>query len=581
MTTVEPTRSSVTGGALADAAAEVASALRDPAVVMDPATVGAARPFRHSFSRSLIRRAASAEWRLVDRHVALDDEGQGEVRYVIEAEGHTLSFVGFTIVTEEGGHTDRVIGTDWEITAALVDGPLDDELLATLRSEVPKQERGRLDPRVLTLTRGNRSVRFFDAVADRLAAGRQPDPELVADTRYLMRSTAFYGNGKYGMRSFDGLDAEHPVGAPYRAQMLCGWCYRELSFDVVEHVARVRGGDAAARLDDGWDRFFGLGNATGMGLVPFAFKHPAIVDAWASVREVGLARVRARRPDPDEVAVVRAWLLRACEHFATGTDRDCAPFHSPAQLVGITDTLLRFVDDEFADGITDGCWDRLLAMADSIDVEMRELLVAALGEIDRTTDAEVDEWLRVDESSVATPETVAELRARIAERFGWLDGVALDDTYWWLLTDNNEEPRRAPHDRLDADNRELVIDVALRVRRLRDTLESWDAAAAVAEVLVAHPEHRLAVDRLAGPAHRYGEPRDNACSADYLPLQLQRFQLAMYGMDDYRPKSTDWLRVALFQGAPRLADLGTPDRLTDDWMLPARPGTGPTEGNPL
>ena len=68
----------------------------------------------------------------------------------------------------------------------------------------------------------------------------------------------------------------------------------------------------------------------------------------------------------------------------------------------------------------------------------------------------------------------------------------------------------------------------------------------------------------------YTEPRDNACSPHYLPLLLQRFQLAMYGMDNFKPKSTDWLRVTLFQGAPRPSDLG--NDTGDDWVLPPRPG---------
>ena len=75
------------------------------------------------------------------------------------------------------------------------------------------------------------------------------------------------------------------------------------------------------------------------------------------------------------------------------------------------------------------------------------------------------------------------------------------------------------------------------------------------------------------------------CDRDHLPLQLQRFQLAMYGMDNFKPKSTDWLRVTLFQGAPRLADLAdgiaragsardafTNEAFTDTWVLPPRPG---------
>jgi len=91
----------------------------------------------------------------------------------------------------------------------------------------------------------------------------------------------------------------------------------------------------------------------------------------------------------------------------------------------------------------------------------------------------------------------------------------------------------------------------------------------VAGVLADHPDHRAALERLVASDRRYGEPRDNTCAAGYLPLQIQRFQLAQYGMDEFKPKSTDWLRVTLFQGAPRLAELG-PDT-TDDWVLPARP----------
>jgi hypothetical protein len=44
----------------------------------------------------------------------------------------------------------------------------------------------------------------------------------------------------------------------------------------------------------------------------------------------------------------------------------------------------------------------------------------------------------------------------------------------------------------------------------------------------------------------------------------------MYGMENYKPKSTDWLRVTLFQGAPRADEVAT--AAIDDWTFPARPG---------
>ncbi len=90
------------------------------------------------------------------------------------------------------------------------------------------------------------------------------------------------------------------------------------------------------------------------------------------------------------------------------------------------------------------------------------------------------------------------------------------------------------------------------------------------EVAATEPAHLAAVARLFESDRPYGEPRDNPCASDYLPLQLQRFQLAQYGMDNFKPKSTDWLRVTLFQGAPRVGGDLEPG-FADDWVLPPLP----------
>ncbi len=219
--------------------------------------------------------------------------GEGEVVYRVDTGEGVFSFFALTTTLDESEHTDRVIAERWEISGCLVEGDIDPELLDELRREIPKQEDARLSSRVLVLTRGNRSVRFFDYLVATLASGRQPDPQLVGDAGYIMRSTAFYGNGKFGMRSFEGYGPTHVLRAPYRAQFLCAWLYRELSFDIVEHCARGRGGQNAVAFDDQWSRFFGLGNATGLGLVPYGFKHPRVLHAWAAVREIALANVRS------------------------------------------------------------------------------------------------------------------------------------------------------------------------------------------------------------------------------------------------------------------------------------------------
>jgi hypothetical protein len=555
-----------------------ATALRPAEVVMRPEMLGAARLTRYSFSRTMLRRAVADGWTAGLIHQDLDAEGRGESIYRMDTGTHRFSFVAFTTTIDESAHTDRVIADRWEVAAVLVEGDVDAELLETLRAEVPAQEKGRLDPRVLSLTRGNRSVRFFRYLVETLAAGHQPDPEHVGDAGYIVRSTAFYANGKFGMRSFADYADDHPFRVPYRAQFAAAWMFRELGYDMVEHCARVLGGDSAVGFEDGWRRYFGLGNATGLGLVPYAFKHPRVLDAWVGVREVALADVRGRSGDAPAAELLGAWMERAHRHFASGTDDDCHPFLNSRSLVSVLERIVAAWRTSSGD---DRPFDSLYRWAEMDGPETAEMVVSLLLELHDGDDDHFDALFVVDERSSADPATtVGETLALLDRRFGWLADLDLDgpeaDRYWWVVSDNTEEPRRARRDLLPPEHRDVAVDVALRLWRLRAALRDWADDIPMHRVLSSYPEHRMAVERLHASDRRYGEPRDNACSADYLPLQIQRFQLAMYGMDNYKPKSTDWLRVTLFQGAPRLGDMG-PD-VTDDWVLPPRPARSENPG---
>ncbi len=547
------------------------SRLRPARVVMQPAMLGAARLTRYSFSRTMLRRAAHDGWKARRVRFDVDDRGHGEAVYEIDAGGCRLSFVAFTTTIDESEHTDRVIADRWEVTGALVEGALTDELSAMLRREVPRQELGRFDARVLVLTRGNRSVRFFDYLVDVLARGEQPDPAQVADAGYILRSTAFYANGKYGMRSFEGFPSGHPLKVPYRAQFVCAWMFRELGYDLVEHCARAANPSAAVPFDADWSRYFGLGNATGLGLVPFAFKHPRVLHSWVAVRELALADVRSLQGTPQRLARLGEWIERAYQHFVNGTDDDCRPFLNAVEVASAVERIR----DAFVSCRSERLpFDALYRWAERRDPETAELVVSLLTELHEADDDLIDELLAVDEHSSLDPAlTVGHLRTLLSERFAWLDELDLDDTsaevWWWVISDNTEEPRRTRRDQLEPAHRDVAIDVALRLWRLRAALDGYDDTTPVQCVLDHHPEHRLAAERLHLSDRTYGEPRDNACSSRYLPLQLQRFQLAAYGMDNFKPKSTDWLRVTLFGGAPRLGSEGK--EMDDNWVLPARP----------
>lgn len=560
----------------ADAAGPVS--MRPADVVMAPETLGAARLTRYSFSRMLIRAASRHGWTVERTRFEIDADGRGEAVYEWHAGDRVVSFVAFTTTIDVADHTDRVIADRWEIAAVLVDGTVDEVALDRLRIQVPLQEGGRFDDSVLVLTRGNRSVRFFDELVDTLARGEQPDPDRVGAAGYIMRSTAFYGNAKFGLRPFAAIGADHPFAAPYRAQMAAALLFRELSYDVVEHCAGLRGDDQAVGFQGPWRTFFGLGNATGLGLVPYAFSHPAIMDAWAEIRELALAQVRAYPITPARRQTLADWIDRARRHFATGTNASCSPFLSPAELVPVVDSIALTWTEAAATGDVDG-FDRLYRWAEKQGAETTELVVSLLIELHEGDDDMVDARLAVDESSRFDPTMpVDQLGGLIAERFGWIDRLGLDGTdarhYWWAVSDNTDEPRRARYGSIDPAGRDVAIDLALRIQRLRRVIAATPAAtgstSTAGDLIRAEPELALAVDRVQSDRWAYGEPRDNACALDFLPLQTQRFQLACYGMDNFSPQSTDWLRVTLFQGAPRAADLA--DRPGDDWVLPPRPG---------
>ena len=544
---------------------------------MAPEQLGAHRLTRYCFSRTMLRRATSAGWTVAAPDLNLDPAGRGEVVIRVDAEGYTFHFVAFLSHLAEDEHTDRVVAAQWEITAALVEGDLNDHLMHSLRENVPAQEEGRFDARTLVLTRGNRSVRFYDYLVQQLASGHQPEVSMVADAGYIMRSTAFYGNGKYGMRSWAGYPANHPLGAPYRAQMLCAWLFRETSYVAVEYAARAQGDDKAVGFNAKWRHFFGLGNATGSGVAVYGFKHPHVVNAWNGIRELALANVRAMSGSPERIATIHNWLDRAEAHFSLGSADDATPFLSPQELVPLVREIRAAWIDRAAELLP---FDALVQWGEDQHPEVSELVVAILIELDETPDEEVDQLLCVDEHPPFNITiTVEETKKLLEDRFSWLAELGMDTPdaghYWWVISDNTEEPRRTSRAGIPPNGRDIAIDAAGDMWRFQGSLSGRGNEESLASHLSDHPEHLHAATRLLADAGPYGEPRDNCCAADYLPLQIQRFQLAMYGMDNYKPKSTDWLRVTLYQGAPRVFDLD--DAPTDDWVFPLHPNQ---EGHP-
>ena len=561
-------------------ALETAQRLARPAdVALDPAEMGIARYTRHSFNRSFLRTAARERWAVDRVRWDLDPTGRGRFVYRVRTPEHEFHLVGFSQVVDESERTDRVIADAWDVTAALVEGEVNDERVDALAAEVPRQEQGRASAGTLVWTRANRSARYFDRLVTTLGSGRRPEPDDLGDSAYVLRSTAFYGNGKFGLTGFTGYASDHPLRVPYRAQMLAAWLLREFSYDLVEHCARALNPEAAT-LDGDWRTYLGLGNATGLGMVPYIINHPRILDAWVALRELPLTAVLERIPDRQEIERVQLLLQRAAAYFAERSGLPTTPYEPLGTLSNGVARVAAQVAIFGDTGLVAGSrperpWPALRKVAAAEGAEVGGVFDTVLVELTADLDDDVEKLLRCDEEHRWDPAMpCADALATLRIHYGWVNGVDVvtpaASTYFWFSSANNEEPRRGRRGVDVGEEVEHALGIASDVSAVLDDLSAAPGEESLAEFLIAAPWHRGTLTRALGLCGvRYAEVRTNLLAADFLPLDLQRFQLAVYGMENFSPQSTDWLRVTLNSGAPRAADVEA--GIDSDWIFSLKP----------
>lgn len=554
--------------------------LRPADLVMRFQRLGAFHPTRLSFSRSLIRRMGREAWRFRTVLSALDDRGFGRLVYEIETPQGLLSFACFSNELADEERTDRVIAEKWDASFALAAGRLDSAALDRLAAAAPRQEAGRYSADELVLSRANKSVRLFESVVAALAAGRQPDLGEVVAVGYLMRTTAVYGNGKFGLGDLARVRRDGIFSLPYEAEMLTVYLIREFSFALVEHLARRRNPASAVGLAPGVKRALGIGNATGLGMAPFLIGHPKLFNNWIAARERALARLRAvAEAMPAKRARFAALLARAIGHvgqWKTDDERQAARNEVLARELAALQARLARQPDLLAPPKP---WDRLASWAEAeASVETAELLASLMIELypelvddlERTTGAEETE--RVDPAM-----TLASLKALIEAAYGWALPVDYADRrerhVFWYRSAEKDEPRLGERFNEPGQELELPLGIGFMAAGLHRALTSLSPQALdlpVGEFLLANPEWRGIARRIQSlVALPYAEIRDNTLSERCHPIDLLRCKLSIFGAAKFDPKSDRWTRITLFQGAPTIGELALPE--ADDWAFPCFP----------
>lgn len=520
--------------------------------------LGAAFPTRLSFLRVLTRQLSRQSARLTRPIWQIDDHGYGHAVYTIALGGHDYSLIAVSTHLPDAMRTDRVIATAWDTSYVLYDGVPDGAEIDRIRATAPKQEAARFTERDLVLSRANKSVRLFAHVVDCLRAGQQPDAALINSVGYLMRTTAVYGNGKFGIADRTLIENRPGIQGPFAAEMLTVWMIRSFTHDLVEHLG-------GAALDPRLKRHLGIGNSTGLGMAPFLVSHPVLLHNWALARETALARVRAL---PSITAAQGETLLhladRAAAHLAEWQVPD--PLHQ--SRIDLLRTEWPAVRQVLAALPPDQPIDALIHASQAFSPDTQELCVALVLE----PFGEVIDSLAGQMSDPIGPPihlfgSVPALQEAIETQFGWALEIdfahATQMRRFWYVSEEKQEPRMGDRFAETGAERESPLDIARRVQALYHALNGVDD---LHGFRAAHPQHELALMRVACAArHAYGEIRDNLIADTCLPIDMLRCKLAFFGATKFDPKSDRWTRITLAQGAPLPDDLGT--ARADDWWL--------------
>ena len=552
--------------------------LRPADEVMQLERLGSLHGSRISFIRTVVRKMMREGWRIENRRFDIDRDGYGTAIYRITTTEHVYEFVLFSQYLDPSQRTDRVIANAWDCAFALCVGEVDEARLEALRENIPRQEAGRCDSSVLVLSRANRSVRNFDSMVQALSEGRQPDPRQIARVGYLYRTTAVYGNGKFGIADYPKIRDWVDFGLPFSAQMFTVYLLRHFSIEQVEHMAACRAPGTAVGMADHLKRYLGIGNSTGLGMAPFLVSHPKLINQWVLMRETALARCLGEYGDTERRDRLLQLIDRGAQHTReTPVDDERQAERNETLIEELCAAYGWLADQDPADR---RLWQELSDHARTYwSLETQEMLHSLILEL---YPAQVDELERymgaVEQYDLVPDMSLDRLLEQIETNYDWALAVDFDDPaetrLFWYRSAEKEEPRLGYRGEEPGDDREMPLDIARQVRRAYDALcayrERHGGRVSVVEFLLEQPGYKAVIRRVQSMSRTtYGEIRKNLLAADLLPMHLLRCKLSFFGATKFDPRSSRWVRITLFQGAPLIEDIGEP--FDDDWFMPCMP----------
>lgn len=547
--------------------------LRHPADVMKLDRLGSFHQTRLSFSRQLIDELISNNWKTEIIKWNINSIGTGNAVIKISSKQRIYSLVVFCHQINDDERSDRVIAEKWDMTFSLFLGIPSKEELDEMSKNLKIQELGRHLPKQLTLSRANKSVRVFNSVLNNLSEGKQPDKKMINNIGYLVRTTAVYGNGKFGIADYLPETNDNPLNKPFQAEMLTVYLIRYFSIELVNYLAKEKGKDKSITLSNEISKHVGVGNATGLGMAPFLINHQKLIHKWIQARETAISRVLSiKKLSTYNQTKIFNLIERAYLYTTQWNVDDVIQFK---RINVLRKELKDISNNKSLNGLLNNDYplqNVYLHFINKISIETQEILNSIFIEpFPELLDDLTNEMGTDEQNTVAIGYKVNELIKIIKDKYSWALKIDIknpdENFYFWYTSQAKLEPRLGTTQIDHGKEKQLPFDIPQQVQNALKILTKLPDDMTGAEAMILHPEIRNIIKRvIINENFPFSEIQNNLVGKKVRPIDLLRCKLSFFGATKYDPKSNLWTRITLFQGAPLPHQLQ--EENATEWLFP-------------
>ena len=547
--------------------------MRPPSEVMKLDRLGSFHQTRLSFARRLIDDLKFQKGKIEIHQWKIDYNGIGSAIIKTALKNETMSLVIFCHSISDEERTDRVIAEKWDMTFSLFRGIPNKHELNQLSKNLKIQELGRHNSKQLTLSRANKSQRIFEKVLNDLSVGRQPSAKLINDVGYLIRTTAVYGNGKFGIGDFSNANRNEFLEKPFQAEMLTVYLVRYFSIVLINFLAKKNGGTKSVTLSKSLSKHLGVGNATGLGMAPFLVNHQELIHQWIYNRETALSRVFSiERLDKKTQNKIISYIHQAFKYILQWKVDDKL---QSKKIEELKLDLKKIIQNQKLTKLLNSRYPIktfFYFFKDNITLETQEILNSIFIEpFPELLKDLINNMGAEEKKSVLIGYTVNDILKIIKNNFNWaikIDTTKPEENYcFWYTSQTKLEPRLGITKKDAGIEKQLPFDIAHQIKQAVNVLNKLPPNMTAAEVMINRPELRNIIKRvIINKSMPYSEIQNNLIGKDMKPIDILRCKLSFFGASKFDPKSNLWTRITLFQGAPMPNELQKSN--VNDWLFP-------------